>query len=407
MLTSLAIFLAAALLGGQLNRAIYRLAYGRKAIGPWSAPHPDAPSRNWTDRIPILGWWGLRREAAVHGAGFWIRPLVIELFFALGAVALYWVETEGLLLPTSLQQITPPINVLRCQYAVHMLLISLMLVATFIDFDEQMIPDAITVPGTLAALALLWAFPICSLIIPRFVEGMGMQLDFLHFASPRPMPAWAGGTAGLAVGLSIFWLWCFAILDRRWITRRGLRKAIGYFAWGIRRSSDTKRVLATAIVGGVLLMAAWSQGGENWLSLLSSLFGLFAGGGVVWAIRIVGKAALNREAMGFGDVTLMAMIGAFLGWQPAVLVFFFAPFGALVLALVSAILARDNAIPYGPYLSLAAVAVMLGWGRLWPGWAIDIFVLGPFLAALFGFLLIAMFGLLLTYRLIRQVLGFG
>ena len=39
-------------------------------------------------------------------------------------------------------------------------------------------------------------------------------------------------------------------------------------------------------------------------------------------VRVLGSQVLRREAMGFGDVTLMAMIGAFLGWQAAVLTFF-------------------------------------------------------------------------------------
>ena len=45
------------------------------------------------------------------------------------------------------------------------------------------------------------------------------------------------------------------------------------------------------------------------------------------------RGCLRREAMGFGDVTLMAMIGAFLGWQAAVLTFFLGPFFGLAHAL--------------------------------------------------------------------------
>ena len=45
------------------------------------------------------------------------------------------------------------------------------------------------------------------------------------------------------------------------------------------------------------------------------------GGGIVWAVRIIASQALGVEAMGFGDVTLMCMIGAFVGWQPALLIF--------------------------------------------------------------------------------------
>ena len=43
----------------------------------------------------------------------------------------------------------------------------------------------------------------------------------------------------------------------------------------------------------------------------------------MWAVRIIGTLTLRQEAMGFGDVTLMAMIGAFTGWQSTLLIFFF------------------------------------------------------------------------------------
>ena len=46
----------------------------------------------------------------------------------------------------------------------------------------------------------------------------------------------------------------------------------------------------------------------------------------MWAVRLIGTAALRREAMGFGDVTLMMMIGTFLGWQACSDLFFLAPF---------------------------------------------------------------------------------
>ena len=57
--------------------------------------------------------------------------------------------------------------------------------------------------------------------------------------------------------------------------------------------------------------------------------------------------------MGFGDVTLMAMIGAFMGWQPCMIVFFLSPFAGAVVGLVQWCLIRDNVIPYGPFLCLA------------------------------------------------------
>jgi hypothetical protein len=69
--------------------------------------------------------------------------------------------------------------------------------------------------------------------------------------------------------------------------------------------------------------------------------------------------------MGFGDVTLMMMIGGFLGWQACVFIFFIAPFAALVAGILQLVLRRDDVIPYGPYLCLGAVIVMVRWANFW------------------------------------------
>ncbi len=105
--------------------------------------------------------------------------------------------------------------------------------------------------------------------------------------------------------------------------------------------------------------------------------GLLVGGGLTALVRMLGSLALKREAMGFGDVTLMAMIGAFIGWQGAVLTFFLAPFFGLAHALWKLVLylgkrfsgrplsSADREIPFGPYLSMAAAALVFAWPWLW------------------------------------------
>jgi prepilin signal peptidase PulO-like enzyme (type II secretory pathway) len=69
--------------------------------------------------------------------------------------------------------------------------------------------------------------------------------------------------------------------------------------------------------------------------------------------------------MGFGDVTLMGMIGAFLGWQAALFVFFAAPFLGLVYGIVNVTLGRGRAVPYGPFLCLATVLLVVFWRYVW------------------------------------------
>ena len=69
--------------------------------------------------------------------------------------------------------------------------------------------------------------------------------------------------------------------------------------------------------------------------------------------------------MGFGDVTLLAMIGAFLGWQAAVVVFFLAPVAGSGRWPGPLLLRGENEIPYGPFLCLAAAATVLAWPAIW------------------------------------------
>ena len=61
----------------------------------------------------------------------------------------------------------------------------------------------------------------------------------------------------------------------------------------------------------------------------------------------------------------MAMVGIWLGWQPAVLVFFLATFIGLVHGFIQFFLHRENELPFGPSLCLAAVLITLCWQFVW------------------------------------------
>ena len=87
------LFFVGACLGAAVNLGIYRLAYLRRRISPWSFVHGELPARGWLDRVPIIGWFGLKREDKFHGAGFWVRPMLLELIFALGVPALFWLDS--------------------------------------------------------------------------------------------------------------------------------------------------------------------------------------------------------------------------------------------------------------------------------------------------------------------------
>ncbi len=110
-------------------------------------------------------------------------------------------------------------------------------------------------------------------------------------------------------------------------------------------------------------------------TLLASAAGALAGGGVTWAIRALGSWVFRREAMGFGDVKLMFMVGAFLGWQKALLTMLLGcVFGALI-GGVGAAFGGATKIPFGPYLALGAVVAHFACAPIvqflfttWPEW---------------------------------------
>jgi len=395
------IFALGAIVGGQLNRGIYRLAWYRRSIGPWSMPDPDAPPRRLLDRVPILGWLSLRRESSIHGAAFWVRPLLIELFTGVGFAVLYWWEVhQGGLMPERVPKALISSWTLHAQYASHVILISLMIVATFIDFDEKTIPDAITVPGTLLGLLLMALVPAAA---PPIAVPPGFQVGQLQLTSPAKWPPWLDGWEGLCIGILCLAAWCFAIWPKTVTMRRGVVKAVQYFFVSMFRYPFWWAVVLVMAAGSIGILSVWTCGPPRWPSLLTSLVGMAFGGGLIWTVRVVGGGALGKEAMGFGDVTLMAMIGAYLGWQASLMIFFLAPFVAVFICLVQWLLTRRRDIAFGPYLCVAAFILILWWSPIWEGRAKDAFR-GWLIPQLLFFCLILLAGLLSLWRLIERAI---
>jgi leader peptidase (prepilin peptidase)/N-methyltransferase len=113
-------------------------------------------------------------------------------------------------------------------------------------------------------------------------------------------------------------------------------------------------------------------------SLLHSLAGIAVGGGTLYLVAIAYKRVRGIEGMGGGDIKLMAMVGAFLGWTGALITIFL---GSLAGALIGLILigrsGKDlkTSVPFGVFLSPAAIAVML-WGERLLHWYL-VLVRGP------------------------------
>jgi leader peptidase (prepilin peptidase)/N-methyltransferase len=282
-------FLLGSLVGSFANVCIYRLPLEKSVLWPSSRCPKCFNPIPWWGNVPILSWIFLRGRCYSCKSGISPRYALIEalmgaLFLAFYMIDVYLPDKGGF-------GAIPDASFLPWAY--HCAFAAVLVVATFTDFDFQLIPAPIT--------------------------------DYL-----------------LAVGL-----------------------VMGILAPGVRPDLTTANL-------------AWKGVDGMWDGFVVGMVGVAVGGGLVWATRVLGSWLAGREAMGLGDVYLLAGIGAFLGWQGAVLTFFLAPFFGLGVALwkIVAKIAKtltgrkitrgDRVLAFGPYLCLASLVLALTWRWAWP-----------------------------------------
>jgi leader peptidase (prepilin peptidase)/N-methyltransferase len=336
-----------------------------------SYPSSHCPKCNkplkWYDNIPVIGWIKLGGKCRFCKQPISIRYPIVEaltgLLFAFYYVMYFMVGFAPGCRQLDIVQHWPI-------YFLDMMLIGGLLAATLIDAEFFIIP-----------LEIPW------FVVPfAFVE---------HAVWDRP--GWPGAlnlstlgaalTAGAAVGLLVsIILWYFEIIPSSFaeggplmeIEKRQLEMADGAqppreFSSAEIRSEMRKEMLfllPPMILGCAWLLATWKLPAmarwwdpiaqTGWVSgLLGSILGLLVGGFVVWVIRIVGSYAFGREAMGMGDVHLMAAVGAVLGPGTVTIAFFLAPFFGIIHAIYLLFSKKGRELPLGPYLALGTAAAMV------------------------------------------------
>lgn len=253
--------------------------------------------------------------------------------------------------------------VLWLRLAAHLILASLLAAAAWVDLEERVIPDAITVPGVLAGLAWNALLPATLLPVGRTVSRSFapplIEPDVLGGFGPLHdvgLPGWLCGPAGLALMAAIFavWLW-FGMPPARPDGRPDAPADPRLIRLG----------LIVAAAGGFGLTIAWLAGGDHWAGLVTALLGLLVAAGIIWATRAGASRALGREAMGFGDVTLMAMAGSWLGWQACLLACLLAVFIGLIHGVTQLLRHSESELPFGPSLCLGLGLVVIAWRPIW------------------------------------------
>jgi leader peptidase (prepilin peptidase)/N-methyltransferase len=119
-------------------------------------------------------------------------------------------------------------------------------------------------------------------------------------------------------------------------------------------------ILLGLILGGFILPDPFAR--HVPLGIKTSFIGAVAGFSFFYLTAIIGRAVFKKDAMGGGDIKMMAMIGAFLGWKGVILTTFVASlFGALLGTLMIVFSDKGEKVPFGPYLAFGScVSVFSG-----------------------------------------------
>lgn len=310
-------FMFGSIIGSFLNVCIVRLPYEQSIAFPSShCVHCKKPIA-WFDNIPLLSYWILGGRCRQCKVKISVRYFLVEFLTAVSFLLFY--KYFGL-------------NVVLVPYLV---MLSGFIVATFVDFEHRIIPDEISIGGTIAGV-------VFSIFIPQ-----------LHSVDVFWKSAlWS--VVGLLVGGGSIYL--MGVLGNMFMPR-SIRKIE-------RISKEEFYELLVPLTPDVL------EG--LWDNLVRSGYMTQSGkvSDTFWQLKNYRELqldppfmslnkkiykSLKMDTMGGGDVKLMAMVGAFMGWKMALLTFFLAPFFGAFYGMIEKIRTKDSAIAYGPFLILGAL----------------------------------------------------
>lgn len=361
------IFAFGACVGSFINVVIYRLPRGMSLTTPPSrCPTCGAKLKFFSENLPILGWFLLRGKCRYCRAPISAQYMIVEVFMAVLFTALYvtfymvhpdtpWWGSVG----SEWWYSFHGVGFFRTWPAFIALafLLAGLVAMTVIDARTFLIPIQIPVFITITAFI---AYPLQSLLP-------------LHRRDPSlwPMPAtdWQwfaialGGMIGIMIGVILLRLGklSYSFADYEQYVEQD--QVLGDYPHARREMWVEVTFLLPCILG---IMLGWFAGFSLPAepppvfvqALGGSMMGYIVGGGLIWSVRILGTLAFGREAMGLGDVHLLAAIGAVLGAVDPIWIFFIAPFSGLIWHFASAgassiFRSARPELPYGPHLAFA------------------------------------------------------
>jgi leader peptidase (prepilin peptidase) / N-methyltransferase len=334
-------FILGAVVGSFLNVCIYRMPLDLSVNEPRRSFCPSCKKQlRWYQNIPLLSWLFLRGRCANCGSRIAFRYFAVELLTALLFLAVWRQFPWQIALA-------------------YWVFVSLLIVGTFVDFEHFIIPDEVTIGGTIAGI-------LASFLVPALMSTESR---------------WAGlVTSALSalLGYTILWIVLEAgkkVFGKKKIqldaptpfswTRKGddadfaVGEEKGLWSDYFSRESDLlvllcdEAVVDTRNVGKADLRFHYNRvkidGEEISLDTLAQISG------------VVRELQIPREAMGRGDLKFLAAIGAFLGWRAVLFSVFAGSLLGSLVGLATLLIGRrvwSAKLPFGPYLAFGGLLWM-------------------------------------------------
>ncbi|MBT4818054.1 MAG: prepilin peptidase [Lentisphaerae bacterium] len=370
--------------GSFLNVVAWRLPQGASIVHPGSHCPKCDHVLHWWENIPILSWLFLRGSCSNCGLPISLRYPIVELITGV-IFFLVWLRIWFAVLPLSL--------LIGYGY-----LAAAIVAIAIIDYENLIIPNEITFTGVATALILAVVYPSSQFVgvtavggvashrmLSNALEVIALRAFPAAFASPRAL-ALLNAFAGALFGLAILWMVLEAgrlVWGRQTvipeepedleITPEEIRigeDLVDTWEYLLFRANDTVRIdVDSASLSCTPSCSSTSPKPPAPVTqIVVTQEGLKVGTDVVaWddLERIEGKVSkwtIPREVMGFGDVKMLAMVGAFLGPDACIFVLMLSAVAGTAVGVALVALrgrSRHAPIPFGPFLSLGTLAWML------------------------------------------------
>lgn len=341
ILFSVIAFALGAAVGSFLNVCIYRLPLDLSVNQPRRSFCPACKYPiPWHQNLPLLSWLFLRGRCANCGAKISFRYFAVELLTALLFLAIW--------------QSFP------WQVAIaYWVFISLVIAATFIDFEHFIIPDQITIGGAITGI-------MASVLVPQLMgtdSRVGALVRSVLAAALGYIILWIILEAGkIAFGKKRIKLdeptpfsWIrheddadFAVGDERSL-------------WSDHFSRESDRLLLQCLEVRIDSRTFGSVTLEFYYNRLAVEGETFELDQVNNISGIARELQIPREAMGRGDLKFLAAIGAFLGWRGVLFSLFGGSLVGSLVGLITLVVGKrvwSAKLPFGPYLAFGAVIWM-------------------------------------------------